>query len=657
MADNYFHFTIGPVQQFVAQARRTRDFWSGSFLLSFMASVAMQSVRQQGGEIEFPLPDEHYLNWLTGADDEQQPPQQGCIPNRFKAARVKVPATFDPRQVINDMQTAWQALARLIWEEDLAHLSAEQQQRTAPVWQRQVEHFWDISWCLSADKRASNLLDRRKNWRTYQPPPEPGVSCMMMEGWQELSGQPRPGKGVQQFWRQLRDRAGRGMQMDLREGENLCAIGFIKRRFARYFAKFTAVLGQGATAWTLYGWELPVQVPSVNYMAALPWLAHTLRASQANPELHEALRLMQADIHALDPAQEGRNFTLARITQACRQSNITDWHNMNGRYYYEDELDTLISREPDPATVELLRSARQHLRTIQRHSGRPSDFYAILLMDGDSLGSQMSDAAKQQGISQALNQFTRQVPDVVTQHSGFLVYAGGDDVLALLALDDALACAEALRLTYQDCFAAVNADLANAPIETSLSGALLLCHYKSPLTQNLGKAHPLLDDIAKEATGRNSLALAVYKPGGRHCQWSSPWQRSWAEPAESVSIVALLQQLISELQRYQQEDQQFSRKFICKLEQLIEQLGLTAPGHGFERATLSALIRAAWEHTGKRTDALLDNLIEALLRLLAHWQPQQSQQAEQRLSVDALKLLHFFATEQTGPALDMEDAR
>lgn len=28
-----FHFTLGPVQGFVAQARRTRDFWAGSFLL------------------------------------------------------------------------------------------------------------------------------------------------------------------------------------------------------------------------------------------------------------------------------------------------------------------------------------------------------------------------------------------------------------------------------------------------------------------------------------------------------------------------------------------------------------------------------------------------------------------------------------------------
>ena len=79
MADNklYFHFTLGPVQAFVAQARRTRDFWAGSFLLSWVASVAMQEVKAQGGEVKFPLPDDSYLDYLTGAaTDWEKAPKQ-----------------------------------------------------------------------------------------------------------------------------------------------------------------------------------------------------------------------------------------------------------------------------------------------------------------------------------------------------------------------------------------------------------------------------------------------------------------------------------------------------------------------------------------------------------------------------------------------------
>ncbi|WP_255724622.1 type III-B CRISPR-associated protein Cas10/Cmr2 [Shimazuella soli] len=34
------HFTIGPVQEFVAQSRRTRDLLASSFLLSYLAAHA-----------------------------------------------------------------------------------------------------------------------------------------------------------------------------------------------------------------------------------------------------------------------------------------------------------------------------------------------------------------------------------------------------------------------------------------------------------------------------------------------------------------------------------------------------------------------------------------------------------------------------------------
>ena len=37
-----FEFSVGPVQAFVAQARRTGDFWGGSYLLSFLTAHAIR---------------------------------------------------------------------------------------------------------------------------------------------------------------------------------------------------------------------------------------------------------------------------------------------------------------------------------------------------------------------------------------------------------------------------------------------------------------------------------------------------------------------------------------------------------------------------------------------------------------------------------------
>ena len=43
------HFTLGPVQGFVSQARRTRDLWAGSFLLSYLSGHAMKAVLDAEG--------------------------------------------------------------------------------------------------------------------------------------------------------------------------------------------------------------------------------------------------------------------------------------------------------------------------------------------------------------------------------------------------------------------------------------------------------------------------------------------------------------------------------------------------------------------------------------------------------------------------------
>ena len=149
MTDQTFHFTLGPVQGFVAQARRTRDFWAGSFLLSWLAGAAMQAVKQQGGKIDFPTPDDTYLDWLTGAKSGADGPRQGCIPNRFKAVKCRVPENFKPEHVEQSVRAAWAALAEAVWRGDLQphHPNAE----TRTIWERQIKGFWEISWALGED--------------------------------------------------------------------------------------------------------------------------------------------------------------------------------------------------------------------------------------------------------------------------------------------------------------------------------------------------------------------------------------------------------------------------------------------------------------------------------------------------------------------------
>ncbi len=44
------HFTFGPVQEFVSEARKTADLWTGSYLISYLAAHAIAGVLEAGAE-------------------------------------------------------------------------------------------------------------------------------------------------------------------------------------------------------------------------------------------------------------------------------------------------------------------------------------------------------------------------------------------------------------------------------------------------------------------------------------------------------------------------------------------------------------------------------------------------------------------------------
>jgi CRISPR-associated protein Cmr2 len=54
MSPHLLLVALGPVQEFIAQARRTRDLWFGSHLLSEISRAAARALVEQGAELFFP---------------------------------------------------------------------------------------------------------------------------------------------------------------------------------------------------------------------------------------------------------------------------------------------------------------------------------------------------------------------------------------------------------------------------------------------------------------------------------------------------------------------------------------------------------------------------------------------------------------------------
>lgn len=517
----YLHFSLGPVQGFVAQARRTRDFWAGSFILSYLSGVAMKSILAEGGEVLFPEPDPEFLSWLGNPNPERgrRGPTQGSVPNRFKA---KVDDGFEPTTIEKSVRDAWREIADLVWREDIADLGEDcrdESERIAldpskEIWRRQVEGFWEIAWIVTDEAGANDLLDRRKLWRDHQGPDEPGIKCSLMEGWQELSGATQPGDPrLEAFWRVVQTRI---KGNDLREGEHLCALALIKRRFARHLKSLRVPLN----GWVLHGWDLPTAVPSVTYLAAAPWLARVIprvaassmdRFQKAASKLSQGYGEWHSDLRCLVEAEGDRGKSAQRFRA------------LDGGLFFESNLEN-AKVYPDRG---LASKVQQALANLQKEAGvgAPAPFYAALMMDGDSLGLHLRVQKNQPLISQALADFTRDVPAIVSDHSGFLVYAGGDDVLALLPLDWALECTVALREAYLRCF--------TDRLDSTLSGALVIAHHRVPLHRVLRDVHRLLDDVAKEERGRDALAINVQTLGASFLEWSMPWDSALEQRTDS----------------------------------------------------------------------------------------------------------------------------
>jgi CRISPR-associated protein Cmr2 len=484
---HHFHFTLGPVQGFVAQARRTRDFWAGSFILSWLTGVAMNATIQAGGKIDFPIPDQSFLDAIAGKGNNK--PTQGTLPNRFKA---KVQANFDGNAVVDAVKAAWQALATVVYDADIKPYASAQ---TKIIWDRQIDNFFEMSWAMVEHNNPLPVIDLRKNWRTHFAPSEAGHKCSLMEGWQELSGiegfSASENQKRKDFWKAIAKHIG---TRDVIDNESLCAMAFIKRRFAHHFEKVNMNGVQG--------WKLPTNhVPSVALLAALPTLEALDKAGY-----HHGEEFAQAWTEC-----GGERGEQSSLPKSIRHNKAL---GLDGIAWFSN---TYENPKSYGLKADQVKDAHKALISLYRETQvkEPSPFYAILMMDGDSLGKQMSDTTKQKAISHGLNAFTKGMKTIVDDHNGFLIYAGGDDVLAIMPLETALACAQTLRQSYIESF--------DPSMITSISAAVIFAHIKTPLSKVLHDAHHVLDEAAKDGAGRDAIAVQVVKQSGKHLLWAMPW--------------------------------------------------------------------------------------------------------------------------------------
>ena len=325
---------------------------------------------------------------------------------------------------------------------------------------------------------------------------------------EEISGHVRGQRGgarrQDDFWDGMRERLG---ALEIRENERLCAIALVKRVFPKVADK--------ALGWPVDG----ARWPSTVYVGAVPWIRDVAAiAPMQAREYAEAVR------RSTSPGVLAERRTPFRNLQ---DPAAGDFPALDANFFHraslkDKRLCPLAGGAPGDARTDLDRALKQVYcakDATGRSPGPPPAFYALLLADGDRLGKLVGRLGGEP-VGRALADFTRAVPDVVRDHDGVAVYAGGDDVLAMLSAPRAIACASSLSDCYRAAFAGQRKESG-----ATLSAAVVFAPVRHPLGAVIAEARRLLDDVAKDANGRDSLAAAVLKNSGTHCRWVTTWTR------------------------------------------------------------------------------------------------------------------------------------
>lgn len=495
---------VGPVQEFIAAARRTRDLWLGSFLLSEIGKAVARSVREQGGQLVFPHPETD----LTPDREEV---------NVANVIVAELP-TGDPRAVADlarqAAQQRWLEFADQAWKAAEGIIRQE-------IWEDQANDVLEFysAWVPQTGDYQSDrgklmrLLTGRKNCRDFLPAKgRAGVPKSSLDGQREsVLKDPKKERWPKSMHAKTR----------IRQGEQLDVVGVVKR---------------------LAGGERTY--PSVSRVAADPWIRGNHQKAAFQDLKAACDRLPRHILHRVrGTAMEAFPYE----GTAVYLNRHREWTEELGEEECPDlsDIQNALSRLP-----------------------MPLPYLAVLVADGDKMGAALSklphvDANR--AFSRALSGFADQARHIVTRYHGVLVYAGGDDVLAFLPVDTCLNCARDLREQFvvclQSCLADIFRENPSAQPETpTLSVGIAIGHFLENLEDLLDygrhaekaakKVRVKRDDKTFE---KDALAVQLYKRSGSPIAIASRWEtnpdRRLTLYAELIQTEALSSKLPYDLRK------------------------------------------------------------------------------------------------------------
>ncbi len=580
-------FQLGPVQDFIAAARSTRDLWSGSYLLAYLTASAIKAVtdligpdsiifpalrgqgvfdilHQQGiySTIEYQTGDDEQFDtlWHRMYEERDEPALKRLLsptlPNRFVALVPKSDAEALGQKAESAIYAALGEISEACFKH-FAELAEEAgagdglKEAMKHRWNKQIELFPQITWAATPwrhdidqaikdfAKLPVNLKAEGDNgWTPHK----------LMQAYREIE------KATSKY----KENAGLIWMVNYHRAE----FALSARRNTRDFKQFTTDGTQaGAPKDALTGKEEIIGDKKL-------WDKENGLASLDDSPFK---------------ANEGPYGAISIIKRLW-------WREETG--YFPEKLKINTKKIKRVMSVESVadiaafnnagRSGKEKDRDGELKPKNP--YVAVIALDGDEMGKwvngakapkltkQVAAAAKEyledrkelipgdlpraltpsyhMQFSEALANFATYLTDnIVSHYGGQLVYSGGDDVLAILPGDHALNCARALRAAFKGEASALPEEQRNYKLASTQAGFVLadgkyplivpgpeaevsvgiaFAHYQHPLQAIVREAQKAEKRAKgkpdKNGYNRAAFAVSLLKRGGETVHWGAKWK-------------------------------------------------------------------------------------------------------------------------------------
>ena len=416
------------------------------------------------------------------------------------------------------------------------------------------------------------------------------------------------------------------LQGHIRRGERLCSICLTKRlALGAYFHEHLALE--------------PTRVfPSTSTLATAAFKEDLINnLNDIKVELKNYVEQIKAFLEKNDIFHPSSSLpklkkALAHISDPEDKKTVTNFLKIDGEWLYEESfnIDKIIYEYPkaiekkdviEKSLIETHKSLKALLKKSEKlNLVPPSRYYAIISMDGDktsqwlsgynapSLQSMLHKDSKETvdpileeenwffkakpikrvlgaslhlSLSTILKHFAIDiVPEIVeNQNLGKLVYAGGDDVIALVSTRDMLNVMQQLKALFQgenlnnplpniktaNGFAEINLEGGNRRLfplagashkldeseelfhSLTISAGVAIMHESTPLAQAIDESlKQAMKKKAKEELGRDAFAINLCKRAGGLVSFGMKWKET-KEASSSQEVIELLKELVEHI--------------------------------------------------------------------------------------------------------------